>query len=465
MKGLLWIFLERGGVTLLSFFATFWYAKLLGPEGYGIAALLLSVPLLISGFIDQVQQASLLANVRTNKNAYSTSFKYWAIISILICVVLYFILTFFFESQSSFILLIAVIHIPISACSKIFVSDLICRADYKSLAVRSFMGKIGGLIVGLTLAFYGYPIYAILLQSLVNLVLSLMIMVYRSHTLITRKSIMGANLNDFCNLIRDGIPSGVSVMEQHAKSHGLVIILGLSIGPYASGIYSLSNKIIDLVRVNIGHGFSTWSYGQFNRVLENGSSLFDVFKSTFFMATIVLVPSYVGLIIISSHIVEEYVGSQWEDAPLIISLISIIYLFMSFFIFLPSLQTLLKRTYNTLPINLFSTLIMLMFVIFFSSSIGILTPIYGMIISSIIVIPKYAAELRDILSCKLSIVAKIYSYSLFCALIMYVFSSHLEGGIIEVVFSSMFVYVLAYLFLYALKIMDRKIINKIIRYR
>jgi O-antigen/teichoic acid export membrane protein len=399
MKGLLWVFFEKFGLTLLSVIATFWYAAILGPEGFGIATILLSVSLLISGIQDNIQQFPLLASRGNKTHVYLTSVKGWLLISVFVSVLLFFALINIFGFSFWFLILLSVLHIPISSVSKVFVADLIAKQAYKQLAMRAFWGKIIGVFSGLFLAYIGYVQLAIIFQSFVALLVALFIM-SRSSELFSEVKLglyEGFDWRLLISLIKEGIPSGVSMLESGAKSHGLIVLLGIFIGPNASGIYALAIKFIDIPRKLIGYGFSSWAMGKFHAVKDDYTVLLGVYKTAYLWSSMVLVPCYFGLIAVSDSLVSTFMGEEWKDVPSILSWLALFNCIMSLYILLPPLQVLSKTTYNTLPVSLASTATLLLFVIFGAQYFGLYAPIIGIFVSLLIIIPKFSSELSKIL--------------------------------------------------------------------
>lgn len=400
MIGLLWVFFEKVGLTLLSLFATFWYAKILGPTGFGEAAIILSVSLLFSGIQDYIQQFPLIASTDKTPNSFVTSLKGWLLVSFIISTLLFFILIIFFGWDYWLLILLSVLHIPISSVSKVFVADLVRKQAFKELAMRAFLGKLIGVCSGLILAYFGYAALAIIFQSFIALFVALFILikfseVFANHHI--RFTFLDIDWHTFKALLKEGIPSGINVLEQSVKSHGLIILLGFLIGPYASGIYSLAIKFVDIPRTLIGYGFSSWATGKFYAVKEDQIKLIEVYKTSFFLGMMVLFPCYIGLVALSDNLVTTFFDSQWLGASDIISYLAIYNLIMSLFLFLPPLQVLFKTTYNTLNITLLSTFFMIVFVSLTTNIFDYYSPIIGMFLSLLILIPKFIKELNMIL--------------------------------------------------------------------
>lgn len=429
MVGLLWVFFEKVGLTLLSILATFWYAVILGPDGFGFAAILLSVSLLVSGVQDSIQQAPLLSAEKGDYDVYAVSLKGWLFLSLLTSTVLFLLLVSVYGVEYWGIILFSVLHIPVSSVSRVFVADLLKRQEYRKLALRAFLGKILGVSIGLALAFFGYVKLAIILQSFVALAVALVVMIKQSEILSALRPHIFSTINYklFKRLFVEGIPSGVNVLEQSAKNHGLIIFLGLFVGNAASGLYSLAIKFVDIPRVLIGFGFSSWAVGKFHSAKEDSVKLLGLYTISSSWAAMVLAPCYFGIMSVAEPLITEFFGAEWTSAANVLCWLALYHCIMSIFLLLPPLQVLFKRTYNTLLISSLSTIVILLSVVLFSSSLGIYSPIAGMFISILLVFPKYTSELNDILRAPKGYIASCFIGFFSCAALMAATVKYSEG--------------------------------------
>lgn len=466
MKGLLWVFFEKIGLTILSLIATFWYANLLGPEGFGLSIIILSASLFLSAIVDNIQQFPLIAASDNIKQIFITSVIGWLVISLSISIMLLFTLVLIYGTQYWLIILLSVLHIPISSVSKAYVADLILKQKFKQLALRAFWGKIIGVFTGLILAYLGFVELAIIFQSFIALLIALFVMHNANPGLLRNHCHDRFNLNLFLRLVQEGIPSGVAVLEQSAKNHGLIIFLGIFVGPHISGLYALAIKFVDIPRTLIGYGFSTWATGKFHSVKNENIALLQVFNTAFLLSCSVLIPCYVGLIAVSEPLIKEFFGDAWLEASQIIIWLALYQCIFSLYLFLPPLQVLFKSTYNTLLVNFLSTVTILLSIVFFSDLLDKYSPLVGMYLSLLFILPKYGLELSKILSKGFGKTMKIITGIIVSSIGMYlsVLSSQLYFGVNNLyilIGVGIFSYIIIYLNLMLANIIDKKVLANV----
>ncbi|MEH6729401.1 MAG: oligosaccharide flippase family protein [Pseudoalteromonas distincta] len=464
MKGLLWVFFEKIGLTVLSLIATFWYANLLGPTGFGLSVVILSSALFISGIVDNIQQFPLIAAAKNTVNLNETSALGWLVISVGIAVILYVVLFSIYGSEWALVLFFAVFYIPISSLSRVYVADLIIKQHYKSLALRAFWGKAIGVTVGLFCAYLGYVELAIILQSLVAVFIALIVMMLSNTNLLKAGKKFDSPL--FFSMLREGVPSGVTVIEQSIKGHGLIVLLGIFSGAQISGLYALAIKFVDIPRTIIGFGFSTWATGKFHNFRAEPAKLNNFFNAAMLACSAILIPAYIGLITVSDTLVIQFFGADWLDAASIIVWLAFYYCVLSLYVFLPALLVLFKTTYNTLMVNLFSTAAVVLSVVFLSDYYGQYAPLVGMYFSLLFLVPKYTVEMLRALDTSFESFYQLFSGVITSALVMFTIVSvykinFLSHNLYQLIAIGVIAYIVTFLMLIVVNIIDRNLLTTI----
>lgn len=464
MKGLLWVFFEKVGVTLFSLVATFWYANLLGPEGFGLSIIILSSSLFVSTIIENLQQYPLIAANEDIDNTFKASAIGWFFLSLVISVLLFVVLFLIYGPDWWLLILLSVSYIPISSISRVYIADLVIRQGYKQLALRAFWGKAAGVAAGLLSAFAGHVELAIILQSFVASLIALIVMYFTNRNLLNNNSCFSFTL--FISLIKEGIPSGVAIIEQNAKNHGLIIFLGAFVGPQVSGIYALAIRFVDIPRSLIGIGFITWATGKFHAVKNETTELLNTFNTALLYAMTVLIPCYIGLAALAKPLILEFFGVDWLGTYHVLIGLALYQCITSLYLYLPPLQVLFKSTYNTLLVNIASTSLILLSIVVLSDVAGKYSPLIGMYFSLLFIIPKFNTELCNLLKVRTVSVLRVIVGCLISAVGMF---SLLMYAQINLKYENLYLligigflsYNLVYLFLLLANIIDKKMLANI----
>lgn len=168
----LWSLAERSGAQIVGFVVSIVLARLLEPSAYGTIALIYVFTSIMSIFITSGLGVSLIQKKDPDDLDYSTVFYANAVL----CIVLYLILFFcapliakFYKNQD-LIPMIRVLGITILIS---IVKNVQCSYASKNLLFKKFFfatlgGTIGSAIVGITLAYKGYGVWALIAQDLFN---------------------------------------------------------------------------------------------------------------------------------------------------------------------------------------------------------------------------------------------------------------------------------------------------------
>ena len=164
---LLWIFFEKFGLVFLSIFSFFIYAHLLLPEELGQGALVLGVVELITLIFTSTVDSSFVRLDKVSTKQDATLFWAGNLFS-LSSMALINIGTFIYTTNPEIRLLMAVAStlLLLQMASRVYVAHMRRSGNFKALAMRTLLGKIVGMAVGIGAAYYGMGAWAIVLQAI-----------------------------------------------------------------------------------------------------------------------------------------------------------------------------------------------------------------------------------------------------------------------------------------------------------
>lgn len=179
-KALLWKLLERFGVQGAQFILQIILARLLDPEHYGVLSLMIIFTTLANVFVQRGFNTSLVQNKDVTEEDYSSVF--W--VSLGIAGVLYSIIFFaspwigvFFNMPSIVapLRVLALMLFP-GALNSVQLAKVSREMDFRQV----FFGNVGGIVVsgvaGIVIALLGGGLWALVAQTLLNVVVACMVM-------------------------------------------------------------------------------------------------------------------------------------------------------------------------------------------------------------------------------------------------------------------------------------------------
>ena len=171
-KGLFWFLCEKVLVNLVGFIVSIILARLLLPEDYGLIALITIIINISNVFVDSGFGTALIQK----KNADDLDFQtvFWT--EIVVSFLLYFILFFFAPLIAEFYderMLIPVLRVygifiilgSIKNVQHAFVSK---QMKFRLFFFATLGGTIVSAIIGILMAFWGFGVWALIAQVLIN---------------------------------------------------------------------------------------------------------------------------------------------------------------------------------------------------------------------------------------------------------------------------------------------------------
>lgn len=171
-SGLLWTYAERIGAQGVSFILSIILARLLEPEHYGTVALVTVFISICNVFISRGFGDAVIQKSNVTVEDFSTAF--W--LNLFAGIGLYIILFFFAPYIANFyktpilinVVRIMALRIPIAAINCIQQAYVSKKMEFKKFFFSTLGGTITSACIGIILAFYGFGIWALVSQYMIN---------------------------------------------------------------------------------------------------------------------------------------------------------------------------------------------------------------------------------------------------------------------------------------------------------
>jgi len=168
----LWSLAERSGAQIVGFVVSIVLARLLEPSAYGTIAIIYVFTSILSIFITSGLGVSLIQKKEPDDLDYSTVFYANGVLCIVLYIILFFcapLIANFYGNQD----LIPMIRVLGTTILISIVKNVQCSYASKNLMMKKFFfatlaGTIGAAVIGITLAYKGYGVWALIAQDLFN---------------------------------------------------------------------------------------------------------------------------------------------------------------------------------------------------------------------------------------------------------------------------------------------------------
>ena len=172
MFGMMWRFGEKITAQLVSFAVSVVLARLLMPEDYGIVAIVNVFISITEVFVTSGLGTSLIQKKDADEVDFSTLFWCNILLSFMLYAVMFFAAPFiadFYEMPMlTHVLRVFGLRLPVMAINSIQNAFVSRRMDFKKFFFATIMGTIASAIIGITMAYAGFGVWALVAQYLTN---------------------------------------------------------------------------------------------------------------------------------------------------------------------------------------------------------------------------------------------------------------------------------------------------------
>lgn len=458
---ILWVTAEKFGLVILSVFSFFIYAKLLTPEQIGLGILLLAGVEFCSMLIIAAIESSLIKLKSISADQDGTLFWSVLFLSFLLSALIYGCYWLYFDDSSTrFVALLAVLALPFLLGGRVHIVHMRKQKQFKKLAHRTIVGKLAGMGAGIGLAIYGAGSYAIVVQTLVMAITSLLLIMAFERRYLP----LTFDRNFLVEMSKLGIPASLKMMNNNLFMKGLVIVIEVKLGTVAVGFYNFANRLIELPRSAIISTILSYANPVFSDRKNRGLELEDFYLKSTKIGLLVIFPFFIGLNLVCDTLVHLLFGDKWSDSIPLLKGLAIITTFSLFFMALPSALIANGKTKLGLKGHMASSVIALVATIISIPYLGLMGVLVGAAIRVFIISAVNYVVMLKVLNVKFKNWFSCIFPSMFSALIMWCTTefTHRTFNLGEdflalnvTIFVAFFVYVISVITL------DRKIVSEI----
>ncbi len=182
ISGLFWKYLERMGAQIISFIVSIILARILDPEHYGTISIVTIFISLANILVTSGIGNSLIQTKRIHKIDYYTMFSASFILSILFYIVLFFLAPTISHiyNNSELISVIRAMGLILILSSLTTVQHAYVSRNmiFKKFFYATLIGTIIGAIVGITMAYCGFGVWALVTQTMVKSIMDVFVLCY-----------------------------------------------------------------------------------------------------------------------------------------------------------------------------------------------------------------------------------------------------------------------------------------------
>lgn len=423
---LFWIACDKSGMTLISLVTFFVYAKLLEPAEFGLAILALSVGQGLSLVFCNLFEDPLVRHESPSRTHFDSALWGGSLFSLLLAAIaagIVFLLALPEELRE--LLLLSLLLLPLLSVSSVFVAELRRKGAFRQLAKRTIVARLIGGAVGIALAFGGAGSWAMVIQAVVIEVISVMALVVMA----AERPGFAVQFKVIAELGSVGWALCLRRLNWDACIRGIPIILGVTAGAAAVGIFGFAWRLVDMPRSAIASGLMSYALPTFARRQSQIGELRALFCKATWGTALIVMPLFIGLAAVAPQLVPWLFGEKWQDAILPVQLLAMMVAVSQVMIFAPTVMTAVKRPTMTLASDTVATLFALIVTVYFGAAYGAVAGAIAMVGRSLFGLPFNARGLQHVLGLaplgQLTVVAQPLVAAVVMALLISLFNHYI----------------------------------------
>lgn len=313
-----WVVLERWGGRLLSFVVLLVLTRVLNPGDFGIVSLATSIIAIVQVFVDAGFTKALVQRDRLEPKDATTAFWTSLGLSVVLATALVALAgplsAAFGEASLQPVLVVLSISLPLVALSRTPAALLEREFQFKKLSIRQLLGALLGAVVAVPLALLGYGLWALVAQTLVGAVGSV-VFLWASTSWRPKFEYSLASLRALWAVGASMI--GIELLDVLQGNIDKVIV-GLFFSPEVLGYYYLAQRIGLLLIDLVTSVLSRISLTTFSRVQNDLPRLNRIFGKLTFASAAVSFPLFGFAAAFATQLIPGLFGPKWIDSvPLV----------------------------------------------------------------------------------------------------------------------------------------------------
>lgn len=310
-KGVLWSALDKLSTQVIQFILGIVLARLLTPKEYGTVGLLLVFIAISRVFIDSGFTKALIQDQNRTKSDISTVFLFNIAISIISYFILWisapFIADFYDLDILSILLRVLSISLILNALYTVPLTLISITLDFKTISKINFVSTLVSGLIAVYMAYHGYGVWSLVFQTLINSMITvIMVWIFNSWrpSLIFSKS-------SFKKLFSYGSNLLVSSIMERVVSDLSSLLIGKYLSTKNLGFYTRGTQFANFFSSSIGAILDRVLLPGLSTVQHDMTALVGYVKKILRINSLVTIPIFFGLFILSEPIIKVLLTEKW----------------------------------------------------------------------------------------------------------------------------------------------------------
>lgn len=338
-----WSAIENGGVSVVSFVSLIVYSRLLEPADFGMFAMTLAAVELLGLLATMPFHDALVQRAQVEEIHFDSAFSASLVIGAGLCLACWLAGPLFaglsHDPRAGTVLGVLSIGFVLSGASATIVARGRRELAFRTLAVRSLAGRLGGAGVGLIAAFAGLGIWSLVIQQLMMQALgSLVLWAMAAHR--PRLRLQPRILYELSVF---GAPALGALFVNFAIKRLLIFAAGAFLGTSVAGYINIAFRTVDTFWSLMATAINQVALPIMSRLQNDAVRLHRAYRLAVSLACTLLYPAFVGVAVTAPEVVELLFGRRWLPSAPYVTMLGLLVLLQGPRLFIGPLLTAVGR--------------------------------------------------------------------------------------------------------------------------
>lgn len=382
LSGFFWSVINQLSVTITTLLITGVLARLISPSDFGIIAMVT----LAIGFLNVIKDfgfgAALIQKKEVADDEYSTVFWINIAIGVVLTAIVFFISPyigrFFKEPRVELMTKILSFTFIINSVGIVWNNKLIKSVSFNQLFYGSFVSTIISGIVAITIAYRGYGIWALVVQTYVQLVLNTCINYFHVKWLPT----FTVKKHHVKSLVKFGLPlladQSINFWVRNVDN----LLVGRILGEAPLAYYSKAYSLMLLPVRQLTGTLTKVLFPSFSMIQDDKARIASIYLKISRIIAFVAFPIMIAVSLMAEPLILIIYGPQWRPAIPIFKILSILGMFQAIAALSGDIYLSLGETKLMFYVGLFSKIAMICGIVAGIYMGGIMGMVYGYCVAS-----------------------------------------------------------------------------------
>lgn len=322
-----WAAVEKFTVQGINFVMGLILARILCPDDFGLVGMLSIFFAISQTFIDSGFANALIRKKECSEEDYSTAFLYNIFISLLCYVILFviapWVADFFKIPVLCSILRVQSVSIVISSLMGVQTAMLTRNLDFKSLAKRAAISSFISGFVGIILAYYGWGVWAIVYQGILNNAINMVAVWYYCNWVPKT----GFSKDSFHELFSYGNKLLASGLLNTLYSNLTTLLIGRFFTAKDLGYYSRGTQFATYPVSNINGVLSRVSFPILAKIQDDDEKLIQAYRQYVSISSMLIFFACSLLAALAEPLIRLILTDKWLDSVIYLQIYSFAIMF------------------------------------------------------------------------------------------------------------------------------------------